>query len=195
MKKTLLTIALSSVAFLSLNAHADNESFWSDSNGVVVTDGQGNCLRTIHWQEKDGNCPRPENLKVEIKPAPIPIKIENQQAEVESYKETTNTIRFSLNSYLINKNNLIVLDKIAEDIKANKKVKTIKIEGHTDTTGSKFYNQTLSEKRAETVKKYLASKGVDASKMQTIGFGFEKPVASNKTKDGRAENRRVDVKY
>lgn len=194
MKKTLLTIALSSVAFLSLNAHADNESFWSDSNGVIVTDGQGNCLRTIHWQEKDGNCPKPE-VKVEVMPKPTLIKIENQQAEVEAYKETTNTIRFSLNSYLITKNNKIVLDKIAEDIKANKNVKNIKVEGHTDTTGSKSYNQLLSEKRSDAVKKYLASKGVDASKIQAIGFGFEKPVASNKTKDGRAENRRVDVKY
>jgi OOP family OmpA-OmpF porin len=192
MKKTLLTIALSSVAFLSLNAHADNESFWSDSNGVVVTDGQGNCLKTINWQEKDGSCPKPE-VEVEVMPKPTLIKIENQQAEV--YKETTDTIRFSLNSYLITKNNKIVLDKIAEDIKANKDVKNIKVEGHTDNTGSKSYNQLLSEKRSDAVKKYLVSKGIDASKIQAIGFGFEQPVASNKTKDGRAENRRVDVKH
>ena len=67
------------------------------------------------------------------------------------------------------------------------------ISGHTDSIGSHKSNQKLSEKRAMTVKKYMESKGIAASRMTTKGYGETKPVASNKTTAGRAENRRVEI--
>lgn len=65
--------------------------------------------------------------------------------------------------------------------------------GHTDSTGSDKYNQKLSEKRANTVKEMLIKEGVDANRLSSMGEGEKMPVASNKTKAGRAENRRIDV--
>lgn len=65
--------------------------------------------------------------------------------------------------------------------------------GHTDSIGAAKYNQSLSVRRAEAVKAYLVSKGIDASRIYTEGKGLTQPVASNKTREGRAKNRRVEV--
>ena len=67
--------------------------------------------------------------------------------------------------------------------------------GHTDSIGSDQYNQRLSERRAQAVKDYLVSKGIPASKITTIGKGESQPVATNKTKEGRQKNRRVDIEF
>lgn len=71
----------------------------------------------------------------------------------------------------------------------------IEIHGHTDSVGADAYNQKLSERRAESVKAYLVKQGMDASRITTQGFGETEPVADNKTKEGRAKNRRVEVHY
>ena len=65
--------------------------------------------------------------------------------------------------------------------------------GHTDSVGSDAYNQKLSERRAQAVKAYLESKGIDKSRVYTEGKGEKQPVADNKTKEGRAKNRRVEI--
>lgn len=65
--------------------------------------------------------------------------------------------------------------------------------GHTDATGADAYNQRLSERRAEAVKAYLVSKGVDSNRVYTEGKGEKQPVADNSTREGRAKNRRVEV--
>ncbi|MEZ2739538.1 outer membrane protein OmpA [Comamonas jiangduensis] len=65
--------------------------------------------------------------------------------------------------------------------------------GHTDSVGSDAYNQKLSERRAQAVKAYLESKGIDKSRVYTEGKGEKQPVADNKTKEGRAQNRRVEI--
>lgn len=69
----------------------------------------------------------------------------------------------------------------------------IEVIGHTDDVGDEAYNQELSEQRAEAVRNYLIGAGVDASKTVTLGAGESMPIASNKTDEGRAENRRVEV--
>jgi OOP family OmpA-OmpF porin len=67
--------------------------------------------------------------------------------------------------------------------------------GHTDSVGTDAYNQKLSERRAAAVKDYLVSKGIPAAKVTTIGKGESQPVATNKTKEGRQKNRRVDIEF
>lgn len=69
----------------------------------------------------------------------------------------------------------------------------IRIEGHTDHAGAEDYNLKLSEQRAQAVKIALAAKGVEAARMQTIGFGEAKPIADNTTEAGRQMNRRVNI--
>uniref|UniRef100_UPI0014858D5C outer membrane protein OmpA n=1 Tax=Ramlibacter sp. 2FC TaxID=2502188 RepID=UPI0014858D5C len=78
------------------------------------------------------------------------------------------------------------------------KVKDINLEviiavGHTDSVGSDAYNQKLSVKRSEAVKAYLVSKGIEKNRVYTEGKGEKQPVADNKTKEGRAKNRRVEI--
>ena len=71
---------------------------------------------------------------------------------------------------------------------------SIIVVGHTDSIGSEAYNQTLSEKRANSVASYLTSQGMNRGMMQVSGRGESQPVASNTTKAGRAESRRVDIR-
>lgn len=85
------------------------------------------------------------------------------------------------------------LDDVSDVLKQDPEMK-VKLEGNTDNRGSEKYNQNLSEKRADKVKKALEKRGVAEDRMETIGNGFSQPAASNKTKEGRAKNRRVEIK-
>ncbi len=67
------------------------------------------------------------------------------------------------------------------------------VEGHTDSVGSNELNQRLSEERANSVRDFLINEGIDASRLEAVGYGEERPIASNNTRDGRAQNRRVEI--
>lgn len=84
------------------------------------------------------------------------------------------------------------LDEVAKLMLADPSLK-MDIDGHTDAQGSDELNQALSEKRANAVRDYLISKGVDASRLKATGYGETKPVADNKTAAGRAKNRRTEM--
>lgn len=86
-----------------------------------------------------------------------------------------------------------ILDRLVAFLKENPN-KGVDLEGHTDSVGTDKYNQGLSERRAASVRSYLVKQGVDARRIATRGFGESKPIADNKTRDGRAKNRRVEVK-
>ncbi|RIA44669.1 outer membrane protein OmpA-like peptidoglycan-associated protein [Hephaestia caeni] len=85
------------------------------------------------------------------------------------------------------------LDQVA-DVLSQYNQTYIDVYGHTDSTGSDTYNQGLSERRAASVASYLESRGVQAARIGTRGFGESQPIASNDTEDGRAANRRVEIK-
>lgn len=69
----------------------------------------------------------------------------------------------------------------------------IDVDGHTDSVGNAGYNMDLSNRRANSVANYLASRGVDQRRMSAMGYGLERPIASNETEMGRAQNRRVEI--
>jgi len=85
------------------------------------------------------------------------------------------------------------LDVLAEILNEYKEAKVI-IEGHTDNQGDDVDNLLLSQKRTESVKNYLITKGISPERMSAIGYGETKPVADNSTRRGRSFNRRVDFK-
>ncbi|PIE50913.1 MAG: hypothetical protein CSA38_00825 [Flavobacteriales bacterium] len=102
-----------------------------------------------------------------------------------------NMVNFQFNSSALGTVAKANLNKLAKVLKHNPDT-NINIYGHTDSKGSDAYNQTLSEKRANAVKKYLISKGIASSRMFTMGMGETEPKATNDTAAGRAENRRVE---
>lgn len=85
------------------------------------------------------------------------------------------------------------LDKVA-DVLDRYNQTYVDVYGHTDSTGSAQYNQALSERRADAVADYLVSRGVQQARIEAIGYGLTQPIASNDTVEGRAENRRVEIK-
>jgi OOP family OmpA-OmpF porin len=85
-----------------------------------------------------------------------------------------------------------ILDGVAESLVANVEIR-VQVGGHTDSRGSAALNKRLSAARAESVRQYLISKGVAADRLTAAGFGPSKPIASNKTAAGRAQNRRVEL--
>lgn len=101
------------------------------------------------------------------------------------------TVEFGSDSDVLINKSYSTLDKMAELLK-NATWSKLVVFGNTDSTGSTEYNQSLSERRADVVKNYLISKGVNTSKLTSIGNGELKPVATNATPEGRQLNRRVD---
>ncbi len=85
------------------------------------------------------------------------------------------------------------LDKVAEVLQEQDPAKTFVVEGHTDSVGSEENNRRLSQERADTVRSHLVSQGVPANQITAVGKGESTPVADNKTPEGRANNRRVEI--
>jgi len=121
--------------------------------------------------------------------------LQNTVANLDNYRVVTETaVHFGFNKDNLTKDAKDALDKLATDV-PNTKGYIITVEGGTDSVGPSDYNYGLSERRADAVIQYLASQHqIPAYKIYQIGLGKDKPVDSNKTRDGRAMNRRVDVK-
>jgi len=101
-------------------------------------------------------------------------------------------ILFDFDSSVVKPMFSIVLEEIAK-ILQQKSNKGLVIEGHTDSIGTAEYNQLLSERRANTIKEFLVSKGLSASSLTAKGVGEQKPIADNTTREGRKRNRRVEL--
>ena len=101
-------------------------------------------------------------------------------------------INFAFNSYELSFRAHAILDKEL-DILQEVPYAKFEIAGHADSIGSEVYNQILSEKRAESVKYFLVSRGVSKARITVMGYGESVPIASNDTDEGRAKNRRVEM--
>ncbi len=100
---------------------------------------------------------------------------------------------FDFGSSKIKKESFKVLDQVVAILTNDKDLK-LSIEGHTDNVGTAERNKIRSQERADAIKAYLVAKNIDANRLTASGFGFDKPVADNSTPEGRAKNRRVEMK-
>ncbi|BCN92598.1 hypothetical protein THMIRHAM_03830 [Thiomicrorhabdus immobilis] len=174
-----------------------NAAYVIDSNGMIVRDNYGYCVRTINWS-KEVALPKCEGW-AEPKPAPVlvakptPVVVE-EVVEVVIQEDAPAAFRgfFEFNKAILKEEAKPTLNDYAEYMKKHSEVQ-VKVTGHTDSVGSLSYNQTLSEARAKAVKTFLEEKGIDAQRIQAVGMGETQPVATNKTREGRAENRRVEL--
>lgn len=140
--------------------------------------------------------------------AAIGARMDNQQKELEKELKNAKVERTAQNEIKVKFDAGILFDTGKYNLKPASQEEISKfsnvlqqypqtklsIEGHTDNTGSKAFNTMLSQQRATSVKEQLMSGGVDAVRMTTYGLADDKPVASNATVDGRAQNRRVEIR-
>jgi outer membrane protein OmpA-like peptidoglycan-associated protein len=138
--------------------------------------------------DKIGNCSQMPDLDG----AKDAAKDELENSLEKTGRATLYGINFDFNSDVIRPESRPTLEKVAAILKENKDWK-MQIEGHTDNIGGESFNRTLSEKRAAAVVKFLTDTGIEASRLSSQGAGLSKPVASNETETGRAQNRRVEI--
>jgi outer membrane protein OmpA-like peptidoglycan-associated protein len=147
-----------------------------DRDGDFIPDPEDKCPDEPGPASNDG-CPLPPGPVVEI------------QTEKLSLKDS---IYFDTARATIRPESSHVLDAIATLIKDHPELTRIRVEGHTDTVGSAPYNKDLSQRRAASVVKALVQRGIAPGRLVPEGYGFDRPIADNKTALGRAKNRRVE---
>ncbi len=154
-----------------------------DSDGDGVFDGLDKCPDTPRGTSVDAvGCPPPPPLP---KAAPL----------FDEIKKTLvlEGVNFETNSAVLTADSSLILDRVAASLKDWPEVR-VEVGGHTDSTGSDAHNLDLSQRRADSVRTHLAGKGVDIARLTSKGYGESQPVDTNNTKQGRAKNRRVELK-
>ena len=176
---------------------------WPDSDGDGILDKDDDCPQLAGPKEnggcpykdsdndglldKDDDCPNTPGPKSN-KGCPV---IEKEVIEV--LKTAFNNLEFEVAKDVILAGSFTSLDELA-GVLMKKPSWKLEITGHTDNAGDDASNLILSKKRAEAVKNYLVSKGIDATRFVINYFGETKPIADNSTTEGRAKNRRVEMK-
>ncbi|HEX2567763.1 MAG TPA: OmpA family protein [Burkholderiales bacterium] len=203
------TLAFGASAFDALAQGSDDGYVRSAPAGVFVKSPFGACVRTGYWTPAmaNGECdpdlaPKPAAAAPSAPPPPPPAPAAAKPAPP---KPTVVTLKsselFDFNKATLTPAARAKLDsEVVDKIRQVRDLKFVNVNGHTDRLGSAQYNQKLSEKRAEAVKAYLVSKGVDGSKIETYGFGKTLPVKACPDQKNRkalieclAPNRRVEV--
>ena len=154
----------------------------TDASGAPVRDASGNCVLSSGDSHPD--C-QPKKDAPAPKPAPASVK---QAVVIQA------DALFDFDKAVVRADGKKSIDEALAKLQGVD-VEMVIATGHTDSVGPEAYNQKLSDRRAAAVKEYLVSKGIPASKITTLGKGESQPVATNKTKDGRQKNRRVDIEF
>ncbi len=159
-----------------------------DSDGDGIPDDLDKCPDTPPGVQVDENgCPLPECED------PIPGQPVNLDGCAEGDVIVLRGVTFEFDKVTLTPEAEKILDGVGEALNRSRVIE-VELRGHTDSLGSDGYNQSLSEGRSKSVKAYLANLGVDPARMTTLGFGESVPIADNGTKEGRALNRRVELK-
>jgi len=170
-----------------------------DSDGDNVADKDDACptvagtLRGCPDTDKDGiadkddKCPN-KGGNIDERGCP---KVDTKVLEV--FSRAMNDVRFETSSNRLKQSSISVLNEVVDIMKANPSY-NVRISGHTDSVGNADSNQSLSERRAAAVVDYLVNKGVNRSRLSSVGFGETSPMADNNTAEGRRLNRRVELR-
>ncbi|MDZ7290860.1 MAG: OmpA family protein [candidate division KSB1 bacterium] len=153
--------------------YATKENYWDKSENIDLTN-----LR--HYKE----------TKVNIQLIPIAKVAATETAQSKPPEIVLKNIFFDFDSANLREDSNSELNRLAEKLAKYHEI-SIEIQGHTDSVGTDAYNKELSEKRAHAVKDYLLSKGISPKRLMAVGYGEDRPIASNATEEGRQSNRRV----
>ena len=195
------------VAALMMSAASFNvfaqagEAYWGGTSGTWKN-STGLCWRSGYWTPANATpecdpdlAPKPSAVPAPPPVAPAPTPLAKPVAKPKPVAEKITfaaDVLFDFDKATIKPEGRSKLDDLASKVKGINLEVVIAI-GHTDSIGDDGYNQRLSVRRAESVKAYLVSRGIEPNRVYTEGKGEKQPIASNKTKDGRQKNRRVEI--
>ena len=206
-----LVIASSTVMFtltMASTASANIGGYVTDASNKGVTDGSGDCVRSALGSMVSGcgelpvAAPIKADPVVVIPPKPVYVAPPKPKPVYVAPKPIVKVLRlneaggsnFAFDSDKLSDKARGELTSFAQTVKSsNVSPNSVTVVGHTDSIGAEAYNQKLSERRANSVADFLSAQGINRGVMKVTGQGEMNPVASNKTKSGRAENRRVDI--
>ncbi len=188
-------VALSASAQENIQAKTPTSAYVQDARGVVARDPFGLCWHTGYWTPADSVAGCDGELVKAAAPAAAPAPA---PAPAAAPAPTSEKVTFAADAFFDFDKSVLKPDGKAKLDDLTSKLQGMNLEviiavGHTDSIGTDAYNQKLSVRRAEAVKAYLVSKGIEANRVYTEGKGKKQPVASNKTAAGRAKNRRVEI--
>jgi OOP family OmpA-OmpF porin len=183
------------------------DGYVTDTRNAIVKDPYNLCWRTGYWTPAIANCECDKDLlpKQVCEPPPPPQPAAApppppaaKPAPPPPPKPVTEKVTFAADVFfdfdkaVLKPEGKAKLDDVVGKLKATALEVVIAI-GHTDSVGTAEYNQKLSVRRAEAVKAYMVSKGIEPNRIYTEGKGKAQPIASNSTAEGRAKNRRVEI--
>ena len=166
---------------------AEDVDEFEDDNGCPDPDNDGDGIADV-----DDKCPlEPENVNLYFDEDGCPDEKPEKVQVVRNRIVIEEKIRFSSGKATILRSSFDVLDAVSTVLREHPKIQ-IRIEGHTDSDGGEDMNQKLSERRAKSVHSYLVKSGINAIRMEYVGFGEMRPMSSNSSSAGKSKNRRVE---